>query len=342
MRPPPLGEIPLFGTFQNGTRIANGAPTEAAWREVRRLGTIDNLSKIAATKGYDPALAGFAATRVDQALELYQSSKGLSLLSRPIPLYYAALNLLRGMMLAAFGDQGGKSHGLTFNLGSSLLQCNASATKGGTFPTLLNRLAPPATADVPQPIRDYSLERVFRSTEQLWRHFDLLGPAPPLFARVTVTAFRSGRVKMRYDATGISSDEFRERWRTALPWMADQCCDASEPFTIETTSVMDPNVGPLEFCRQHLVVDLDEMSSPLWFDDFLADADDCRVSRLPRYLLGLFILSNVARYEPELLAEPSRRSTDLRFFVEAFLDDAALRVPQLVLQTVEGRLYLFQ
>jgi hypothetical protein len=53
------------------------------------------------------------------------------MLTRPLLLYYAALNLTRGLMLPFLGRMGPEHHGLRFVEGESLLDCGAKVAKGG-------------------------------------------------------------------------------------------------------------------------------------------------------------------------------------------------------------------
>jgi hypothetical protein len=55
----------------------------------------------------------------------------------------------------------------------------------------------------------------------------------------------------------------------------------------------------------------------------------------------MFILSNVSRYEPELLALPSRDLTDAGFALTTFLDAAERFYPQLALTLLYGNPVFF-
>ncbi len=341
-----------MGSFQSGHPIPNSDPARAAWREVRRYGTVDNLKRVLAGRSLDPALAEDAAVRIEQALELEEASGDLSLLTRPITQYYASLNLVRGALIAMFGDPGRPTHGLSFKESGDLMgataEVNWNETKRGTFAELLARELP-ADSTVSFKGASWSLGQLLRSLPQMWRHYPLIGQSPPLFARVRVTATFSGAVTLRVDAPGLDDATFRSSWKERFPSLVDVCALAPDPLTLAATADIGQDErertisGPVAFCTTHLLEDLDRSETATWFVDYVPEPEQTpRPSVLARYVAALFILSNIARYSPGLLAEPARRPTNHRLLIDEFLDDASIRVPQLMMQHVEGVLRQFR
>jgi hypothetical protein len=337
--------LPLAGALQRGLFIPNGDPTRAAWREIRRFGTVENLRKVALERGHSEDVAESAATRIEQALDLQESCHGLSILTRPIPQYYAALNLVRGVLLTGFGDMGKTTHGAAFIPSASLLDSKVRVCKSGTLRKFVDHLyAGSDPSPPPAPLEDeaWTLRELLRSLPHVSRFSFPLGDGPPPIARVRVDVFQTGLVDLVYDIHGLDANHFREHWKELLPWWKDNCehHEVNE-FTLQTSLDVNDLQSIERLCRP-LYGNMNRTDQPIFFDDVHYPG----ATRLPRmevrYLAALFVLSNISRYEPELLAEPARRSTNVRLVIEAFLDDAAIRVPQLMLRLLEGQLYLFQ
>ena len=70
--------------------------------------------------------------------------------------------------------------------------------------------------------------------------------------------------------------------------------------------------------------------SAVWFDHVTRD-DIFFLPRPAAYLAAMFILSNVSRYEPELLADATRELTNVGYALTTFLDSAERYFPQLML-----------
>ena len=120
-----MRRFPYFGSFQRGQIFDLGEPSAAAWREVERIGTTDNLARIACSKDLQHVDVRTAALRIRQAVEFRRLSRIASPLEKPLLQYYAALNLVRGLLLAHAGDFGGNSHGLKYEAGPTLLSSAA-------------------------------------------------------------------------------------------------------------------------------------------------------------------------------------------------------------------------
>src|SRR6516164_5189351 len=105
-------EIRYIGSFQRGHVFLSSDALRDVWRRIEREGTYEQVSRICIPKGYPDEVAREASLKFRQAVELRKASSGTSMLTRPLLLYYAVLNLVRGTMLPWFGTQGKATHGL--------------------------------------------------------------------------------------------------------------------------------------------------------------------------------------------------------------------------------------
>lgn len=330
-----LTPFPYIGSFQRGQIIRTGDPLAAVWRRIERVGTIDNLSRVADQRSQDPSIAKVASLRIRQAVELRRASRDTSSLTRPLMLYYAALNLIRGVMLTYTGDIGNPSHGLKYAPGPSLLECSAKPTRSGTFKAFALTIGVEPD-DVTN--KTYKLRDLFALVPELRSDFALLNAGASAIAYVGVKAYIDGDVLLRYYVEGVTDEEFRNTWPQKLSWLDGVCEPGAEAFTLR---VKDPPKGEeavAEFCAKYLMHNLMWRDDALWFDH-VTTSGIVMLPRLPAYLGALFILSNVSRYEPEFLDTVTREPTDVGYVLNAFLDCAERFLPQLVLELLQGPTY---
>jgi hypothetical protein len=303
---------------------------------VARMGSVDRLSEHATRMGYATTVVRRASLKIQQAIELRSAASGTSALTKPLLLYYSALNLARGTLLAHLGDMGIPRHGLAYVAGPTLLECKAKVCDGtflkfaqllGTPPELLDR-------------KEYTLRDLFAVIPEMLNEFQLLRSGESSCVFVTVRAIINGPTTLFFSVPDLDEATFERDWKTLFPWMAD-VCDHSAPFTLKlkVQGLQVPLVA--EFCRTRLIPDLRRREDALWFDHRVTPGV-ALLQRLPAYIAVLFILSNISRYEPEVLDEPTSKLTDLGCFLNSFLDNAERFVPQLFLELSQGRPMFFE
>lgn len=303
------------------------------WRHIERVGTVDNLRRIATVKNVDPEKAATAALRIRQAVELRRASRDLSPLSRPLPLYYSALNLVRGVLLAYFGEFGPPRHGLAYKGSSALVECAASVTKEGTFTRFAHSVAPQLSLELEGKV--LSLRDAFAVIPELWADFPLLKAGPSCVACVRVDAFVRGDLLLTFSVHGTTAQEFDRSWPELFHWLKDDCERTAKPFQLRVKEPPKDEAAIGDFLRLKLLHDLVRRDNAIWFDH-VARPGVTLQHRLTAYLAALFILSNVSRYEPELLDAVTRESTDVGYVVGTFLDGAERFFPQLILELLNG------
>lgn len=334
--PRPRGLIPYVGSFQRGALFRSSDPLETVWRRIERVGTVENLSRVAQARGHSPALGRPSSLKIRQAVELRRAARGASTLTKPLLLYYSMLNLTRGIMLAYAGSFGARSHGLVYRGRSTLLDCCAEVGKRGTFRAFAEALGVP-TGDLEG--KTYSLRELFAVVPEMVSDFPLLCCGPSSVVVVTVTSFIHGPTNLSFHVPDQSAAQFANNWTQLLPWMAE-LCDLEGPFTLRLkVQLQEPLVA--EFCRRYLFHDLRWRDTAVWYDH-RAGGGVTLLQRLPAYIAAMFILSNVTRYEPEYLDDSMIQLTDLGYFLGAFLENAERFFPQLIIEMLEGRPTFFE
>lgn len=326
-------KIPFIQSFQGGRYFRKGNPLADAWKFIKRIGTQDNLQRIANHSNITANVAATASLRIRQAVELYESSKDTSTLTRPLLLYYCALNLIRGALLALHGEAG-KSHGMRYTAGSDLLSCTTTISNDGTFPRLIRSLWPTHAASTQN--QTLTLKQIFAQIPELRHDFHLIGISESIVTEVYVNAYVNAPTELIYNIPSVDAATFEQKWMTLLPWMEDKCSHSGEMKLVLNETLNTPEAVQ-KFCGEYLWRDLQPRQNPVWFD--LACHPECtHLPRVASYLAGLFILSNVARYEPEILS-PAIDVTDLAFVIETFLDCAERSIPLLIIELLEGPTY---
>ena len=323
--------LPYFGSFQKGQHFRTGDPLNAVWRSVERLGTIDNLTRIATLRSLDTATARTASLRIRQAVELRKVSLGTTPLSRPLLLYYSALNLVRGALMTQLGHMGAPGHGLRYVAGTSALTCSALSKKSGTFVQFTEMLGLKLDGYEGKAL---TLRNVFSVIPELANDFSLLNVGVRSIAYVVVNAIYQGPMKFRYHIDGITEDDFAAQWPDKLPWLKD-VCDCVEPFTLQFRANPKDETEVEELCKKHLLHDLNWREDAVWYDHIVGN-DVVLLPRISAYLAALFILSNMCRYEPELIDGATRDPTDLAYVLNTFLDHVERYFPQLILEALYG------
>ena len=326
--------VPFFQSFQGGRTYRKGDPDIAAWKFIRRVGTLDNLQAIAKRYGNQTEGIEVASLRINQAIELHEAAKNTSSLTRPLLLYYSALNLVRSVLLVRFGDMGGLAHGLRYKSDDDLLECSAITQKSGTFSKLLECTLEPRTKNTTTEI--FTLKNLIAQIPELRHEYPLAGITESNIAEVHIEAFANAPTVLNYFIPNIDNNQFESNWKELLPWMADRCVHTGDK-KLTLKQPLHSAEELQEFCNRNLWRDLWPRNNPIWFDQ-VNNSETKLLPRVAPYLAGLFILSNVSRYEPEILA-PTVSPTNLSYLIESFLDCSERSIPLLVIELLEGPTY---
>lgn len=324
--------LSYIGSFQSGIILRSAEPTALAWRKIEQLGTIDSLGRIATHFGGDPNAAHLGSLRTRQAIELRNSARGASPLTQPLLLYYSTLNLIRAVLGVTKHGMGHPSHGARYVSAQSILDCKAAIAKRGTLPE--GQIVLYGQDLVGQEI---TLLQCLAQMPELIPEFKLLERGPSDVASVVVTSFIGGETKLKFGIDDCTADQFNEKWQEYFPWFKDLCSlDPDEKFTLVVDQKFTSDKEVSAFCRDKMLTDLFIRQDAVWFDHVSRDRL-LMTGRLMPYLTMLFILSNLARYEPEKLDEAMRQPTDLAYALNTAINNVDLYFPQLLLSRLWGQ-----
>jgi hypothetical protein len=89
-----------------------------------------------------------------------------------------------------------------------------------------------------------------------------------------------------------------------------------------------------EFLNRVLQTDLRERQTPVWYALRVVDPE-LVFPREAYYMVALFILGSIVRYEPEMMLEASNPDAEVGWFLRRFLQVAERYFPQLMLMWIE-------
>jgi len=325
-------ELQYVGSFQQGTHFRSADPIAYSWRKLEQLGTLDNLGRIAGLWHGNSDLIRVGSLRVRQAIEFRNAAKGVSSLTRPLLLYYCVLNLLRAVMSITRDGMGHPGHGARYESSADLLDCRAVIGKKGTIVEGHKGLYGQELGG-----QEVTLLHCLAQMPELKSDFGLIGRGSSDIAGVRVNSFIHGDTKLTFEVQGCAPEEFKERWQIMLPWFKDVChLDHESAFTLLTNQRFANDEQVSEFCSRHLLSDLFLRQDAFWYDHVSRERLLIH-GRITPYVLMLFILSNVARYEPEKLDDVMRQPTDLAYVLNSAINNVDLFFPQLLLSKVYGK-----
>lgn len=330
-----------IGSFQIGPRLRAEDPLEELWSQIALYGSTNFLQETMTPDktGIDFKMhTEYAAVRIRQAVELRSAVKRSTLLTGPLPLYYSFLNLIRAF-LALVPEQIPKpTHGLKYGSKSSLLECEATVTKG-TFEEYLT------TRGVEDPVGIVlKFEDCIARIIEIEYEYKSFGKGPPsLVVPVRIRAkMVSKEVYLHFEPGDQTEAEFRSEWRRQYSRLADSCELQPEGMVLKVgTAFPTSNYNEVaDFCAKKLWTDLILRDDATWY--YIREPDARKV--LPReayYYIAMFILSNVVRYQPEVMLDVIQPGSHLGWLLGRFAKKAERFFPHLILNWATGTTTFF-
>jgi hypothetical protein len=317
-----------FGSFQLGDNVDAEDPLDAVWSYIERIASLDFLQ----SRGGKKQNALYASVRIRQAVEFRNASRATTLVTRPLPLYYSALNLARAGIAVVTGNQATPAHGLRHITSSDLLS-NAAKVVPGTFPDLVGAVQSAVSLG-----NQLTLDDCLAALPELADQYSAI---PGRISRAVGlnVRYESG-LCLRFDPASLPSDiVFGSQWQLLFPKLAD-VCELGEDPTNELVVKRSLDTASYEaigrFCSRHLEHRLSFGSTPLWYAIRQSPGQDV-LPRAAYYLAGLFILSSVVRYQPELLVATDVVQSQPAWLLGRFLAAAERFLPQLLYSWIVGR-----
>jgi hypothetical protein len=256
-------DLPYVGPLKLGEYVRSERPLDEVWNWVSRFGVTDWLQKN--TSGSVPwqNWGPYAVARLRQAVEFRAAAGQGSILTRPLPLYYSLLNLLRGFFALKNDVAPRAAHGLSFKgqNQADIFQTAAEMTDG-TFTDYLDLLKAPHQQGTRITLYD-ALLRIIETAN--YYTSTPLGQAEVFGVRVE--AFHSGKALLHFYGPGQEVD-FRTSWQQWFPKLKDHCfLEPTGRILLVDTNKVDTSTYELvcKFCCKFLEVNLKSYEDPIYF-----------------------------------------------------------------------------
>jgi hypothetical protein len=313
----------MIGSFQHtANRVPSENPLEEVWAQTGRVGTTVHL---AALQPDNPAIPWaeyreYAKVRIHQALEFRAAAHASTLLTAPLPLYYAFLNLMRANLALIPEIIPQNAHGLKFHKSSDLLASEAEIV-GGTFTDYLDARKLPYVRGSRITLRD-ALGCIAELNDDV-RNFD---PTMAHLQLIVVEAIINGPVHLhfrQYDG------DFSTTWADRFPTLAAVCSIASpQVLLVQPTACENKYESICDFLHQRLLNNLTLVDNGIWWELPRSNVY-MHLDRIGYYHVAAFILGSVVRYQPELLLGASNPDSGVGWLLKRFLQRAERFYPQL-------------
>lgn len=302
-------------------------PLEEVWARISQLGSPEfmlyKIHRNSKNNNWD-SFVKYSVIRVRQACEFRKSLQQTTLLTAPLPLYYSFLNLTRSILSLNSASIPTPSHGLTFKKGNNFLDNAALILEKGTFVDYLNSMNINSISNKIFTLND-CLSRII---EINYDYTLFCGTnQSSLVIQIEVEAMTNGDVSLIFPA---HLTNFRSNWQQEFPSISKTYHLKPEGNVLYRKFLTPDYKGVSNVLHHTLETDLISRDTPIWYLIRQGTSDPI-LSRPAYYFISLFILSNIVRYQPELMLEISNPDSQLGWLLIRLLKVAERFYPQLML-----------
>lgn len=334
-----------FGRLKRGLSIITESPLEEAWSLVRRHATREFLDSYVYTSGElsKEEVTNYCRARFRQTCEFRESGRNLTLVTKPLTLYYSILNLTRAVIVLRQDKLIEGGHGLgSFKTSTDLMECSVKTNKTGTFPALWQMF--PDAGAMPDSIT--LKDCLSQIPEVLWS-FNSPFRGLSLCTPVDLELFSAGKPILNFPSGPSPVELFEKEWKGWFPKLAAKGGEFEvtaagkfrvlmpEQLVIRQDAAAD-QVRVLAFSAEYLISDLTSLKTDRFYlDRKMPDVPPIR--RELAYLGAMHILSSVVRYEPEALLQTIESGSETAWFLDKVLQAVERYYPQLMMSLAENR-----
>lgn len=328
-------------TLQYENVIVSENSLEEVWLNVEKLGVINFVKKYKynLTGNSFDDLIRYSCLRIRQSIEFRKSYQNMSILTSPLLLYYSFLNLLRGIYALKYEKKASKRHGLCFISGDNILNCSAKINSG-TFSDYL--ISKEIKFDNKKNI---SLKDSIMNIIELQNEVEQFGLTSNVIP-VNISLFMDGHVNI-YFVKEIN--DLKNNWNIYFPQLTGVFNYVDERNL--STNIID-NIRQID-SKNH-IIDNKKIINQLFYTDLIKhknnDSHDIwyliknkekYLDRGSYYYIALFILSSIARYEPEMLQELNDKYNEYSWLIKKLLNLAERFFPQILFGELYSKIIYF-
>ncbi|HHT9105407.1 MAG TPA: YaaC family protein [Candidatus Wujingus californicus] len=321
-------------SFQDGPPFLAESPIDRVWKTIERFTSksyLDSLSPKNISLKEWKTFNGYVRARVIQALELRESARSLSFLSRPIPLYYAVLNLYRAFYGIKCERECGTKHGLRFKSSKQILSMYAEYDDSGH--SSIRNVLDSFSITVPNKYK-ISLRLALNKTIEIANDIYATEGKHSEVLKLRLSPRQSGEVALQFND---DLKDFRRNWEKWFPNLISCCKLYKKGNVLIVNNISSSDYANIvNFANQHLEPELRLNNLPTWYI-YKAKKNEILFPRFLYYVFGLFILSNLSRYNPESLIRIQSQKDTCYYIINQFLDYSERFLPHLLLNWIHNK-----
>jgi YaaC-like protein len=324
-----MAVVPRVETLENFQRWRTDAPIEEIWKFLLIFADIGYLKKRWSTT--EASLVA-VSTMLRQAHEYHLASRTVSLLTRPLLIYYSMLNLAKAAIYIVTDVPPFENHGLcSSRMADRLTDCSGQARSG-----VFQQLCRIEGLEIPSKRRlsfeDFVanlLEMEYASRDYLGRQSEILRPK--------VTSYFGGKVEIhisKAQAAALNIDPSE-----AIKGRSDLLKDFNETETVDeillTSKISwdgdDGRQKRRELVARHVTFGVFPGQPPF----LCLLPHDRKLPRASSYFGAMWLLSEIVRYEPQYVDRFLRGGDDsVEWYVREVCDMSERVFPNLMIDLI--------
>ena len=321
----------LIGSFQKNIVRITESPIDEVWARIGQLSSDEYIQKVLPQNNSDldwGEFTSFISVRIQQSIELWTAYKNSTLLTSPLSLYYSFLNIHRAFLALVPEVMPKPSHGLVFNQNADLFSSSAKLVKG-SFTDWLDTCGVAWEKD-----SLISLEECLKSCPELKDEFPTYFNDTSCVATVQVNGYLDKNTHLVFLD---NYEDFPNTWKNDFPLLVKSCTLVTdEKATLELNEEDSKSYESISnWAANHLEPNLLYSNNSTWYS-YRETGQPLNLPRSSYYYIGIFILSSIVRYQPELLLEASSQGSMHNWIVNRFISCAERYYPQMKLMELHG------
>jgi hypothetical protein len=318
-----------LGSFQTGTVFETENPVEEVWSRVALLGSADYLRRTftwtPSAQPPDPYIE-YATVRARQAVEFRRAARRSTLLTSPLSLYYAFLNLTRACICLRSDITPSTGHGLVFKSGTDLLSSGAEL-RSGTFTQFLDTAGYCWRSSK----KVVSLHEALARIIEMRSDYSAIYGGESLVVNIDVDAYHSGEVVLKIPKSLYDLSQASPNWVSELPSLGGCCVPDLAQNRLEAAHKVSKLEDVYSFCSLRLDRDLVSRGFVARWYLVRRMNPELVFPRPAYYFIALFILGSIVRYQPELMLDTVDPNSLSGWLLERVIQAAERFFPQLML-----------
>ncbi|HXH93563.1 MAG TPA: YaaC family protein [Thermoanaerobaculia bacterium] len=326
-----MAGLKYIGSLHRVRRVRTDEPLQALWQEWLKLSDDQYLKERWIGSTPDQRLA--VTTNIRQAHEYRAASKATSLLTRPVLVYYSALNLAKAAIHLKTEAPPPDHHGLMKPEAADDILDIAAKVNNGAFRSLSDLLGMTTTIGQRLTLRNF-IGSIVELRCDVSDYFKIRPTITPVYPDI----FMDGTIRLLLKPSDLSVatvEEAIEILRKQTTLFDDFHSLRFQDVMLENNKIRADELKSKGAALIEKHLDVSVFEDPRYYVNIAPEEQ--RIPAAPAYLVALFLLSCLVRYWPahvqRFITTPETR---VAWFVETLCATAERVLPNLLLDLIAG------